>query len=183
MSFLNICLQIPNISTLLFIIVFIFAIPILLFNMKSIDLLKLYTPFVVMLAITLTQAGSPDMFTNLYQIDPTTPESFIMTNIVNLFGLIGILWYCIGIALYYQNINLGVAVGCVAFALTFPIAREAIPYLINNGHRVLMENTKFRYPYNWDKYMIGLISIFGLLTIYYILSTIIVDTYQPVAKI
>lgn len=177
-GFLNICLQIPNISSLLFIIVFIFAIPFFLYKINSIDLLKLYTPFVVMLAITLTQSGTPDVFNNLYQIDPNTLESFIMTNMINLFGIIGILWYCIGIALHYQNITLGIIVGCIAFAITFPIAREAIPYLINNGHRVLIENTKFSYPYNWDKYMIGFISIFGLLTIYYILNTIIVDTFQ-----
>jgi hypothetical protein len=174
-SFLSICLQVPNLGTIGFMFIFIFAIPLGLYYLEMLDLLQLYAPFVVMLASTLTQAGKPTIFKELYQIDPTTPTSFMTANMINLFALVGILWYSIGIALYHNNLELGVAVATIGFCVTFPISREAIPFLITEGDIMLKTQTTFHYPYNWHKYAIGILVIGGLLTIQYILMSILIQ--------
>ena len=43
--------------------------------MGSIDALKYYFPMLVMIAVTLTESGAPDMFVNLYQKKPNTVRS------------------------------------------------------------------------------------------------------------
>ena len=174
-SFLNICLQIPNLGTIGFMLIFILAIPIGLFYAGMLDLLQLYAPFVIMFASTLTQAGKPQIFKELYQINPKTPTSFLTTNMVNLFGLIGILWYSIGLALYHNNLELGISVGAISFIITFPVAQELIPYLIFQGDKRLKENTTFDYPYNWHKYFIGFLTIGALLSLQYILVSIMIQ--------
>jgi len=174
-SFLNICLQVPNLGSIAFMFIFIFAIPLGLYYLQMLDLLQLYAPFVVMLASTFTQAGKPTIFAELYQIDPENPSAFITANLINLFALIGILWYSIGIALYHNNLELGVAIAAIGFIVTFPVAREAIPYLINAGNKMLMEETTFIYPYNWHKYVIGFLVMGGLLILEYILIGILIQ--------
>jgi hypothetical protein len=174
-SFLNICLQIPNLGTIAFMFIFIFLIPFGMFYTGLVDLLQIYAPFVIMLASTLTQAGKPTMFNELYQTDPTNPSAFMTANIINLFTLIGILWYSIGLALYHNSLELGVSVATVSFMISFPIAREAIPYLISKGDRRLKENTTFIYPYDWHKYFIGFLTIGSLLILQYILISVMIQ--------
>lgn len=175
-SFLNICLQIPNLGTIGFMLIFIFAIPIALFYTGMLDLLQLYAPFVIMLASTLTEAGKPGMFKELYQADPENPTAFMTSNMINLFALVGLLWYSIGLALYHNNVELGVSVATIIFIVSFPISREAIPYLIREGDKRLKENTTFIYPYNWHKYFIGFLTIGSLLILQYILVSILVQS-------
>lgn len=175
-SFLNICLQVPNLGSLGFILVFIITIPYLLYQLEMLDLLQLYAPFVVMLASTLTQSGQPEVFKELYQIDPKTPSAFIMANMINLFALIGILWFSVGLALYHNNLELGVAIATISFVVTFPVAREAIPYLITEGDKDLKEKTRFRFPYNWHKYAIGFLVMGGLLILQYILVGMLIQS-------
>jgi hypothetical protein len=174
-SFLNICLQIPNLGTIGFILLFIFAIPLVLFYTGMLELLQLYAPFVVMLASTMTQSGKPNMFKELYQINPENPTSFLSANLINLFTLIGILWYSVGIALYHNNLELGVSIATISFIISFPVAREAIPYLIRKGDERLKENTTFNYPYNWHKYFIGFLTIGSLLILQYILIGVMIQ--------
>jgi predicted membrane channel-forming protein YqfA (hemolysin III family) len=174
-SFLNICLQIPNLGTIGFILLFIFAIPLVLFYTSMLELLQLYAPFVVMLASTLTQSGKPHIFKELYQINPKNPTAFLSANLINLFTLIGILWYSVGIALYHNNLELGVSIATISFIISFPIAREAIPYLIREGDERLKENTTFDYPYNWHKYFIGFLTIGSLLILQYILIGLMIQ--------
>lgn len=174
-SFLNICLQIPNLGTIAFMFIFIFAIPLMLFYTGMLDVLQIYAPFVVMLASTLTQAGKPHAFKELYQIDPKTPTAFMTANMINLFGLIGILWYSIGLALYHNNLELGIGIATISFIVTFPVARELLPYLIFQGDKRLKENTTFHYPYDWHKYFIGFLTIGALLSIQYILVSVMVQ--------
>lgn len=174
-SFLNICLQVPNLGTIGFMFIFIFAIPIALFYAGMLDLLQIYAPFVIMLASTLTQAGKPTIFKELYQVDPRNPTAFFTANIINLFALLGILWYSIGLALYHNSLELGVAVAAISFIISFPVAREAIPYLIREGDKRLKENTTFIYPYNWHKYFIGFLTMASLLILQYILVSALVQ--------
>ena len=135
----------------------------------STDLLKYYMPFTVMLAITLTESGKPNFFKNLYPIPSRNIGGFLSSNIINLFALIGILIQSVGIALYYNNIQIGIFVGAVAFAITFPIARTILPFFIREGDLAMRENTVFRFPGNWHKYFIGIAFIIALLGFEYVL--------------
>ena len=174
-SFLNICLQIPNLGTIAFMIIFVFAIPTILFYGQMLSVMQVYAPFVVMLASTCTQAGKPDMFQELYQIDPRTPVSFMTANLINLFGLISLLWYAISISLYRNNQELGIAIATIIYIVTFPVSRQAIPFMIEKGDKMLKENTTFIYPYNWHKFAIGIMVMLSLLSLQYILVSILIE--------
>ena len=168
-SFINLCLRIPNLGAILFYLIFLIAVPIYIYSSGSTDLLKYYMPFTVMLAITLTESGKPNFFKTLYPMPSRSMGGFLSSNIINLFALVGILIQCIGIALYYNNLQVGVFIGAIAFAITFPIARTVLPFFIREGDLALRENTVFRYPGNWHKYFIGFAFIIALLGLEYVL--------------
>ena len=82
-SFMDICLRIPNLGTILFLIVFVVAIPVYLYTQNSVDTFKFYLPFLVMLAVTLTEAGKPHSFTNLYPLPAKNLPGLLSTNMIN----------------------------------------------------------------------------------------------------
>ena len=168
-KFINLCMQIPNLGTILFYLVFLIAIPAYIFTSGSSDILKYYMPFVVMFAVTLTESGKPNYFKKLYPIPARDLPSFLSSNIINLFALVGILIQAVGVALYYNNIQLGVMIGTIAFEITFPIARTVLPFFIREGDISLRENTRFLFPGNWHKYTIGFAFIIALLGLEYVL--------------
>ena len=69
MKFINFCLSIPNLDTIIFYIVFVITIPAILFSSGDFESLKYYLPALVMAAVTLTESGKHDLFTNLYPSD------------------------------------------------------------------------------------------------------------------
>ena len=66
MKFINLCLSIPNLDTIIFYIIFVILIPGYLFSTSDYEALKYYLPALIMLAVTLTEGGSPELFVNLY---------------------------------------------------------------------------------------------------------------------
>ena len=91
-TFLDICLRLPNLGTMLFIIVFVVAIPSYLYMKDDIDSFKYYFPFLVMLAVTLTEAGKPHSFQKLYPMDPDDVSSFLSVNLINGLAMVGLLF-------------------------------------------------------------------------------------------
>mgnify|MGYP000037925743 CR=1 FL=1 len=85
MRFINLCLSIPNLDTIFFYIIFVITIPGILFSSGDYETLKYYLPALVMAAVTLTEGGKPDVFTNLYPTDcsVTTFSGFLSTNLIN----------------------------------------------------------------------------------------------------
>ena len=65
MRFINLCLSIPNLDTIFFYIIFVITVPAILFSSGDYETLKYYLPALVMTAVTLTEGGKPDLFTNL----------------------------------------------------------------------------------------------------------------------
>ena len=128
-------------------------IPISLIITGNTDILKYYLPFTVLLASTLTSAGTPDNFTDLYPLFPTNLIGFISANVINFLALIGILWITVGIALEHNNHQAGVIIGLIIITLTFPVATQAIPFFIRQGDRFFRKVAPFaRFPGNWHKY-------------------------------
>lgn len=167
-SFIDFCFRIPNLGTIAFIVIFIMVIPLFIFNSGNIDMFKYYLPFLVMLAITLTEA-SDDSFENLYPTPPNNIASFMSVNIINGLALVGLLGQCVSAAVAFNSVKLGILLGLITFGITFPMAQQILPFFIREGSKTIEENTNFRYPGNWHKYFIGMAFIILLLGIEYVL--------------
>lgn len=174
-SFIDLCFRIPNLGTIAFIVVFIVIIPLLLIVNKSIDTFKYYLPFLVMLAITFTEAGKPDNFNNLYPEKPKNVGGFMSKNLINGLALVGLLVQCVSVSVFYNNVQIGVLIGTISFGITFAIAQQVLPFFIREGSKTIEENTNFRYPGNWHKYFIGFAFIIFLLGLEYILILTVSD--------
>lgn len=174
-SFMDLCFRIPNLGTLAFIVIFILVIPLLLFVNNSTDTFKYYLPFLVMLAITFTEAGKPNNFVNLYPEKPENVTGFMTRNLINALALVGLLLQCITVSVYYNNIQIGVLIGVISFSITFAVAQQVLPFFIREGSRTIEENTNFKYPGNWHKYFIGFSFIIFLLGLEYILMLTVSD--------
>ena len=155
---LSVCLKTPKFGTLAFFLIMLVLIPISLVMTNNTDILKYYLPFTVLLASTLTSAGTPDNFTDLYPLFPTNLIGFISANVINFLALIGILWITVGISLKYNNQQAGVIIGLIIITLTFPVATQAIPFFIRQGDNFFRKIAPFaRFPGNWHKYFLGLL--------------------------
>jgi len=175
-NFAKLCLRIPNLGTILFFLVFVIGIPAYLVNTGDSDSLKYYLPFLVMLSVTLTESGKPHMFNNLYPSDPTDLSGFLSSNIINSLASFGLLFQCITLAIQYKSVELGIAVGVITFAITFPIATQLLPYFIEEGDRIVNnfnERSGVSYSGNLHKYLIGFTFIIILLLIEYVLLSLV----------
>lgn len=176
MTFINLCLSVPNLDTIVFYIIFVIAIPVMLFSRSDFESLKYYLPALVMLAVILTEAGKPDLFKNLYPVEVISPTAFLSMNIINGLALVGLLTQAIVISLATNNITLGLMSGIVTFAITFPIAQQILPAFIRLSDGLYRKihdrnSTHINPPsaYNWHKYISGLLLAMLMLSIQYIL--------------
>jgi len=172
MKFINVCLSIPNLDTIIFYLIFVIIIPSILFSSGDYESLKYYLPALVMAAVTLTESGSPDLFTNLYPTDcnTTTFSGFLSTNIINGLAVIGILMQSLMVSAATSSITLGLVSGIIIFAITFPMAQQILPFFIrevNDLRNITGANVYF--PGNWHKYMAGIIFSVFLLLVQYIM--------------
>ena len=174
MKFINLCLSIPNLDTIIFYIIFVILIPGYLFTISDYETLKYYLPALIMLAITLTAGGAPDLFINLYpnQCDPnTTFSGFLSTNIINGLAVVGILSQALAITLATSSLTLGLVSGLITFTIAFPMAQQILPFFINQVDelRYTWFNQNVAFPHNWHKYITGLIFSIFLLGVQYVM--------------
>jgi hypothetical protein len=163
---LSICLKTPKFGTLAFFLVMMILVPVTLITTNNTELLQYYLPFTVLLASTLTSAGAPDNFQDLYPLFPTTVIGFLSANLINFIALAGILWYVIGVAIGNNDPELGVVVGLIIITITYSVSTQAIPFFIRQGDMFLRRVAPtLRFPGNWHKYFIGLMMIVFLLVI------------------
>ena len=163
---LQVCLTTPKFGTLLFFLVMIIFIPIVLVTTDHIDILQYYLPFTVLLASTLTSAGAPNDFQDLYPLFPTTVMGFLSANLINFFALVGILWFIIGLAIEKNDKELAVLVGLIIIIITYSVATQAIPFFIRQGDMFLRRVAPtVKFPLNWHKYFIGFMMIIFLMVL------------------
>jgi hypothetical protein len=163
-SELRVCLSTPKLGTLAFFLIFMILIPITLISSNNTEYIQYYLPFTVLLASTLTSAGAPDNFQDLYPLFPTSIMGFLSANLINFFALAGILWYIITVALQYNDKELAVVVGLIIISITYPVATQAIPFFIRHGDMFLRRVApRVRWVGNWHKYFIGFMMIVFLL--------------------
>ena len=172
MKFINLCLSIPNLDTIIFYVVFVIIIPSILFSSGDYESLKYYLPALVMAAVTLTESGSPDLFTNLYPTDcnTTTFSGFLSTNIINGLAVVGILMQSLMVSAATSSITLGLVSGIIVFTITFPMAQQILPFFIREVDDLRnIIGGKAVFPGNWHKYMAGIIFSIFLLGVQYIM--------------
>ena len=172
MRFINLCLSIPNLDTIIFYLVFVITIPSILFSSGDYESLKYYLPALVMAAVTLTEAGSPDLFANLYPTDCTSTSfsGFLSSNLINALAVVGILMQSLIISSATSSITLGLVSGIITFAITFPMAQQILPFFIKEVDDLRMTfGSNIIFPGNWHKYMSGIIFSIFLLGVQYVM--------------
>jgi len=172
MRFINLCLSIPNLDTIIFYLIFVIAIPGYLFSSGDYESLQYYLPALVMAAVTLTESGTPDLFANLYPTDcnTTTFSGFLSTNIINGLAVVGILMQSLLVSSATSSITLGLVSGLIIFSITFPMAQQILPFFIREVDE--LRNNAFAgtyFPGNWHKYMAGTIFTMFLLGVQYVM--------------
>ena len=174
-GFLQLCLQVPNLSTLLFFVIFVLAIPGLVIGTDNYDFFKYYFPFVVMLAAGLTEAGSPRYFDTLYPDQPNTLASFLSKNFINLLAVVAIMSSAISTSMVDGNLITGLVAAVIAFMITFPVAGTVIPFLIRQSDKIIKDAVKdgFRFPGNWHKYFVGLVFIVMFMILQLVLTRLL----------
>ena len=177
MSAVNVCLRMPNIDTIIFYVIFIIIVPYIFISTDNIRALQYYFPALVMIAVTLTTAGSPKLFANLYQEEPDNVTAWMSKNFINLLAVTGVLASVISMTMINSsNYAQPLVAGIIAFAITFPIAQTVLPFFIKQGDEVLRRNTTFSFPGNWHKYFFGFAFIIFLWGLQYV-SMIAVNGY------
>ena len=171
---MNLCLSIPNLDTIIFYIIFVIIIPAILFSSEDYESLKYYLPALVMAAVTLTESGKPDIFTNLYPTncsDAINFSGFLSTNIINGLAIVGILIQSISLALATSSLTLGLVSGLIIFTITFPMAQQILPYFIREVDYTfkIIAGGRVNFPGNWHMYFAGLIFTIFLLGVQYIM--------------
>jgi hypothetical protein len=174
MKFINFCLSIPNLDTLIFYLIFVITIPAYLFANSDYETLKFYLPALIMIAVTLTEAGKPDMFQNLYPnpCDQTTNfAGFLSSNFINGMAVVGILTQALIITIATSSVTLGLVSGLITFAIAFPMAQQILPFFIREVDDLtnILFAGKVAFPGNWHKYITGLIFTIFLLGVQYVM--------------
>ena len=169
MGFINLCLKVPNLDNILFYLVFVVLIPYYFLIVDDMDSLKFYLPALVMIAVTLTAAGKPDLFNDLYPSGcDTSLAGFLSKNIINLLAVMGILFTTIKLSIATNNAWVGTMTGLVCLAITFPLAQVVLPYFIDQGDKAVRAVTRADVNMGgWDKYIIGAFYIMLLMGLQY----------------
>jgi hypothetical protein len=176
---LKVCLRTPKFGTLAFFLIMLILIPVSLVITNNTDILKYYLPFTVLLASTLTSAGTPNNFTDLYPLFPSTVMGFLSANLINFIAMIGILWITIGMAFEYNSVNLGVVVGLIIITLTFPVATQAIPFFIRQGDKTLKRLApRAKFPGDWHKYFLGLLMTMVIIMLQVLLVSLLTNNIE-----
>jgi hypothetical protein len=176
MQFINLCLNVPNLETIVFYVIFVILIPGYLFSTSDYEALKYYLPALVMISVTLTEAGKPDLFASLYPNPCDNNSSFagyLSTNIINGLAVVGILTQSLVITMATSSITLGLVSGLITFAIAFPMAQQILPFFIQEVKDLVSNPNVFdsnvRFPGNWHLYFAGLIFSILLLLVQYVM--------------
>ncbi len=175
-GFFQMCLQVPNLGSLVFFLIFALAVPGLLISTGQYSVFNYYFPLLVMMASVLTESGKPRYFQELYPYTPDSLSGFLSKNIINLLAITAILINVISMSMESNNLILGLAAGLLSIILVFPVAGTVIPFFIRQFDYLLKDNTKFNYPGNWHKYFVGFVFIILFMIIQSLLMRVITQT-------
>lgn len=178
--FIQICLRVPNLGSLVFFLIFVLAIPAALLNAGALTTLQFYLPLLVMMSAALVESGRPYYFQNLYPLEPATNLSgFLSKTFINALAAVGILAAALMTTVNSGgNVALGVAVGMIALAVAFPIGTQVVPFFIRQVDALLRDITKkgTRFPGNWHKYFTAAAFIIFFISMQFVATRYARDT-------
>lgn len=179
-NFFQLCMNLPNLGSIGFFIIFVVLIPLLMVSTDNVNGLKYYLPLLVMLASMLTEAGKPKLFKDLYPIGhPTNLSGALSKYTINLLAISGVLINIVRLGIQHNNLMLATLSGLISFVIIFPVGGELIPYFIRRGDERLRQLTRTgtQFQLNWHKYVIGLFFIVLFMGIHYIVLKLLVNMF------
>lgn len=178
--FLQVCLRVPNLGSLVFFLVFVLGVPAVLLSAGALTTLQFYLPLLVMMSAALVESGRPYYFQNLYPLEtPTNLSGFLSKMFINGLAAVGILSAAVLTTVNSGgNVALGMAVGMIALAVAFPIGTQVIPFFIKQVDALLRDVTRkgTRFPGNWHKYFTGAAFVIFFISMQFVATRYARDT-------
>ena len=166
---MKICVTMPNMGAFIFYVIFIFVVPLILLAIHKMNLIPLYLPLLVPLAIVLQKSSDDKVFTNLYPLDvdsKITSQNYIgmvSKMLINFIALAAILVIITTQAQETNSVH-GVALGLVYIVLIFAVAPVILPLLIDEGD-ALAKKKNLNRDYNWHQYTTGFLGLLAIILI------------------
>lgn len=158
-TFFDLCLTLPNVGLFVFYLIFILIVPLMLIGLKKSNLITIYLPLLVPIAIVISESGG-NKVRQLYPIKSNETELIgkISKLLLNFMAICGIMWIAVSNGINKNNLVYGVLSGIVTITVVFLISPEFIPIVIREGDKYL-EKKGAKMKHNIHKYGIGLLFI------------------------
>lgn len=157
-SALSITLNMPNIGLIIYYLVCVILIPVVLINSKDKNMIALYLPLLLPIAMILKTSGNPNMYQNLLMCDNSKNMiAFVSNTIILILTVIGILWYSIGLTMRNNSVEEGIIIGLVMSIVIFGSTYVLLPEAIKNFDRIMRTKTEISLTYDWHRYVSGFV--------------------------
>lgn len=167
-NYLNVCLKLPNVGLVSFYLTFVVLLPMIIVTFTSqFGFLKYYLPILIAFANTLTLAGTPYIFQNLYVLNPKNFISWVSKNTINLIAVIGIFWQVLEYS-QFETIKstmpiYSIIYGLILIIITFVVSTSGLKLFLDQIDKWSDRKNKRTYKNqqndNWYKLAFGLIFI------------------------
>ena len=169
-NFLNLCIKLPNIGLFVFYFLFLLVVPLVLIRLNKLNLMSVYLPLLVPIAIVISQS-EPKKMKQLYPLKDKDTDMVgrLSKLLLNFMAISCIMWVSVSYGINKNNLVYGVVSGIVSITVIFFISPEFIPIVIKEGDQYL-KNKDIDFKYDWHKYGIGTLFVILLYTIDILLS-------------
>lgn len=177
----DICIEMPNMGVFIFFALFVLCIPLVFLALGWDELITIYFPLLVPLAVIFTVSGDQKYFKNLYPQNGKTKdlEGYISKHLINFMALVSIIYMSVSYGLKTENEIYGALVGVTSAILILFISPEIIPFGIERGDKYIKDKMTMNLKYDWHKYSIGLV----ILILIVLLETLLIEVvYQNILK-
>ena len=123
---------------IIYIFLFVFIIPTILFKLKFFDILEVYLPNIDLLATVLSYHEGPfNIWRKLYMPTAITISSFFYQTSINYIALIGLTYIICRETKLTKNIYKGWSLAFVMLLITYLLPSQIITHLMNNFEKYL----------------------------------------------
>jgi len=158
-TFFDLCLTLPNIGLFVFYLIFILLVPLILIAINKSNLITIYLPLLVPIAIVISESGGRKV-RQLYPLKTNETKLIgkVSKLLLNFMAICGIMWMAVSNGINKNSLVYGVLSGIVLIGVVFLISPEFIPIVIREGDKYL-EKKDAKMKHNIHKYGIGLLFI------------------------
>jgi hypothetical protein len=156
-SALSLTLNMPNIGLIIYYLVCVILIPILLVNTGETNLLSLYLPLLLPIAVMLKKSGQPNFYQNLLIGEETNIVSLISSIFITILTVMGVFWYSLELSFKTNNVEDGIMIGVVMTIIILGSSFVLLPEGIRKFDKLIKDHTDFSRKYEWHRYVIGFV--------------------------